>query len=170
MENTDKQFVLNPAWFFPFPSFSLFYSLLLSSMMEAEAKPVFGGIALRGSHPKGPPRLSHHSPIPRQLLHPLLHYSPQAKECQHKCVKTQEKTAFFLSFPGPFQASGVWCCQRCTGRWRKGRVRGGRGGGRGGSWKAPSCPGAKSFPSRWDMLEPAINPGVGFPKSVRKGE
>lgn len=165
MENTDKQFVLSPAWLFPFPSFSLLYLLLLSSLMEAEAKLIFSGDALRGSF-QGCPSTA----IPRHLLHPLLHHPPQAKECQQKCVKPQEKAAFPLSFPGPFQAPGVWCCQRSTGRWRKGRVRGGRRGGRGGSWMVSSCPGGKCFPSRWDTPGPAINPGVGFPKRVRKDE
>lgn len=162
MENPDKQFVLRPAWLFPYPSFSLFYPLLPSSVMETEAKLIFGGIALRGSF-QGCPTTA----VPEQLLHPLLHHHPQARECQQKCVKPQEKTAFCSLFPGPFQAPGVRWCQRSTGRWRKGRARGGRGGG---SWMVPSCPGGKSFPSRWDTPETAINPGAGFPKRVRKGE
>lgn len=93
MENPDKQFVIRPAWLFPYPSFPLFYPLLLSSVMEAEAKLIFGGIALRGSF-QGCPTTA----VPEQLLHPLLHHHPQARECQQKCVKPQEKTAFCSLF------------------------------------------------------------------------
>lgn len=61
--------------------------------MEAEAKLIFGGIALRGSF-QGCPTTA----VPEQLLHPLLHHHPQARECQQKCVKPQEKTAFCSLF------------------------------------------------------------------------
>lgn len=166
MENTDKQFVLEQS--LALPSLSLLSST--TELYEWKQRPnsflVWFGVVWFGVVQFTPEPgcvwgwWSHHG-------HPWA-VPPCPRQCsgQQQFVELQE-TLVFLSFLGPFQATRVWWCQRSTVRWKKGRVRGGRGGG--GFWMVSSCPRDKSFSSRWYTLQPEISPWVCFDKRGRKG-